>query len=51
MVRVKNATMEPDGSYKTYFLRVPPYVATAREAVAWTFSFDSAEEYEPTEES
>ncbi len=51
MVRVKNATMEPDGSYRTYFLRVPPYIATAREAVAWTFSFDSAEDYEPIEES
>ena len=37
MVEVENSTPEPDGTRKTYFLRVPPTVRTAREAVAWTF--------------
>ena len=38
MLCVTNSTMEPDGTYKKYFLRVPPSVRTARQAVAWTFS-------------
>jgi hypothetical protein len=37
MVRVMNSTPEPDGSFKHYVLRVPPTIATAREAIAWTF--------------
>jgi hypothetical protein len=37
MVKVVNSTPEPDGSFKDYFLRVPPTIATAREAVAWSF--------------
>lgn len=37
VVKVRNSTPEPDGSYKQYFLRVPPGVSTARQAVAWTF--------------
>jgi hypothetical protein len=37
MVKVVNSTPEHDGTYKDYFLRVPPTVQTAREAVAWTF--------------
>ena len=32
-----NSTPEPDGTRRTYFLRVPPQMRTAREAVAWTF--------------
>lgn len=46
MVEVVNSTPEPDGSSRTYWLRVPPRTATAREGVAWTFGL-SAEEYEP----
>ena len=46
LVEVSNATPEPDGSFNTYFLRVPPNVVTAREAVAWTFDME-AETYEP----
>ena len=46
MVRVKNSTPEPDGTFKDYFLRVPPQMRTPREAVAWTFGLD-ATEYEP----
>ena len=40
LVEVENATVEPDGSRKRYFLRVPPTCRTAREAVAWTFGLD-----------
>jgi len=40
MVEVLNSTPEPDGSRKTYFLRVPPRMESAREAVAWTFGLD-----------
>jgi hypothetical protein len=50
MVELLNATPEPDGSVKTYFLRVPPTMKTAREAVAWTFEFSDGE-YEPAVES
>jgi hypothetical protein len=50
MVAVINTTMEPDGTYKEYFLRVPPTMQTALEAVAWTFGM-TAEEYAPSVES
>jgi hypothetical protein len=46
MVQVLNATPEPDGSRRTYFLRVPPDTRTAKAAVAWTFGVDE-EEYAP----
>jgi hypothetical protein len=50
MVKVVNSTPEPDGTYKDYFLRVPPHVQTARQAVAWTFGFEE-EEYLPLQET
>lgn len=50
MVKVVNATPEPDGSFKDYFLRVPPGMQTAREAVAWTFG-KAPDEYGPEKES
>ncbi|MFF5785846.1 DUF6745 domain-containing protein [Streptomyces sp. NPDC012693] len=37
MVEVVNSTPEPDGTHRTYWLRVPPTTGTAREGVAWTF--------------
>lgn len=46
LVHVTNSTPEPDGTRKRYFLRVPPDMKTAREAVAWTFGMP-AEEYDP----
>ncbi|MEU1896113.1 DUF6745 domain-containing protein [Streptomyces pristinaespiralis] len=46
MVEVVNSTPEPDGSHRTYWLRVPPTTRTAREGVAWTFGMD-ADVYEP----
>lgn len=49
-VRVRNSTAEPDGSHKTYFLRVPNEVKTAREAIAWTFGLNE-QDYEPDVES
>jgi hypothetical protein len=50
MVKVKNSTPEPDGLFKDYFLRVPPTVKTAHEAVAWTFG-ETPETYNPVMES
>lgn len=49
-VKVKNSTPEPDGSIKDYFLRVPPTIETASQAVAWTFGL-TAEEYLPLVET
>jgi hypothetical protein len=37
VVEVVNGTPEPDGSFKRYFLSVPPECQTATEAVAWTY--------------
>lgn len=50
MVEVLNSTPEPDGSIKTYFLRVPPHIRTPRAALAWTFQV-TEDEYEPVFES
>jgi hypothetical protein len=50
MVEVVNATPEPDGTRRTYWLRVPPYTRTAREGVAWTFGL-TAKEYHPVRET
>jgi hypothetical protein len=50
MVEVVNATPEPDGSRRTYFLRVPPTITTARAAVAWTFNLDEPD-YTPLAET
>ena len=50
MVEVVNSTPEPDGSFKDYWLRVPPSIRTAREAVAWTFDVPGAK-YELAAES
>jgi hypothetical protein len=44
-VQVQDASSE-----RQYFLRVPPWVQTAEEAVAWTFHL-SVEEYHPTHET
>ena len=46
MVKVVNSTPEPDGGFKDYFLRVPPSMKTAHEAVAWTFD-KTVEAYQP----
>ena len=36
---------------QVYFLRVPPAIRTCRDAVAWTFGFERAEEYQPVIET
>ncbi|OEU96360.1 DUF6745 domain-containing protein [Streptomyces oceani] len=46
MVEVVNSTAEPDGTHRTYWLRVPPWTRTATEGVAWTFDLAS-DEYAP----
>lgn len=46
VVQVTNSTPEPDGTFKQYFLRVPPNMMTPREAIAWTFGM-TADEYGP----
>lgn len=42
MVEVVNSTPEPDGTHRTYWLRVPPGTRTAKDGVAWTFGLDGA---------
>lgn len=49
-VRVINSTPEEDGGFNEYFLRVPPTVTSAKEAVAWTFNLNE-DEYSPYKES
>jgi hypothetical protein len=36
-VEVENGTAETDRSRRRYFLAVPPWIRTPREAVAWTY--------------
>jgi hypothetical protein len=45
-VEVRNGTPEPDGTYRKYFLQVPPTMRSAREAVAWTYGL-SEQRYRP----
>lgn len=46
MVEVVNSTPEPDGTRRTYWLRVPPATRTAKDGVAWTFGL-RGEAYAP----
>jgi len=46
MIEVVNRSREPDGSFRRYWLRVPPTMRTARAAVAWTFDVP-AKRYAP----
>ncbi|EPD68928.1 DUF6745 domain-containing protein [Streptomyces sp. HGB0020] len=50
MVEVLNSTPEPDGTRRTYWLRVPPSTRTAKEGVAWTFGLQP-EVYAPVRET
>lgn len=50
LVSVMNSTLEIGGERKRYLLRVPPFVHSAKRAVAWTF--DCADyEYNPQQET
>lgn len=50
LVEVINSSPEMDGTYKKYYLQVPPDMKTCKEAVAWTFRMD-AETYKPAVET
>ncbi|MEU9127121.1 DUF6745 domain-containing protein [Kitasatospora sp. NPDC048540] len=50
MVEVVNSTAESDGTFRTYWLRVPPSTRTARAGVAWTFGVPE-QEYRPQRET
>lgn len=45
MVEVENGTLQPDGTRRRYFLRVPPKIRSAHEAAAWTYGL-TAERYD-----
>jgi hypothetical protein len=49
-VEVRNATPEPDGTYRSHLLHVPSELPTARAAVAWTFGMGAAD-YAPAAET
>ena len=49
-IRVVNHTMDTNGHFEEFWLRVPPTMGSAREAVAWTFGL-SVEEYRPVLQS
>ncbi len=49
-VRVVNHSPEPDGTFREFWLHVPPAITTARAAVAWTFGLRE-DEYQPWRES
>ncbi len=46
VVRFLNSSPEPDFSFKTYLLSVPPDVKIAKERVVWTFGMEE-HEYDP----
>jgi hypothetical protein len=50
IVKVMNSTPEPDGSFREYFIRIPPQLRTAHRAVAWTFGL-RPEQYQPLTEA
>lgn len=60
VVKVKNSTPETDGTYKDYYIRIPPFFGRkrwlaksekiVREAIAWTFAMRGTE-YDPKIES
>ena len=50
LVRVVDATPQADDSRRVYWIHVPPFVDTARAAVAWTFGLD-ADQYSPQVET
>lgn len=43
--------VECPSTKQVYFLRVPPEVRTCRAAIAWTFGFNTVQEYQPIVET
>jgi hypothetical protein len=50
MLRVVDVVQGADGGEKVHWIPVPPHIATAREAVAWTFH-KNPDDYWPSVES
>jgi hypothetical protein len=50
VVKCRNSSRDPDGTFRSYWLRVDPSCKTAHQALAWTWGLD-ASEYSPTAES
>ena len=51
MVKVVNSSPDPEtGEFHDYFLRVPPDITRAKQAVAWTFDVEE-KEYQPQQET
>jgi len=50
VLKVINSTAETDGTFKNYYLTVPPSMKKCKEAVAWTFRM-TPEQYAPSQET
>lgn len=50
VIQLKNSSPEKDGTYKLYFICVPPNMKTCQQAVAWTFDKE-INEYHPSIET
>ena len=50
ILKVINSSPHPDGTFKTYYLKVPPTMETCQQAVAWTFNKE-ADNYAPAQET
>lgn len=49
-VAVWNSTAEQDGTFKRYYLCIPPDIKTCKAAIAWTF-YMKEDEYNPSQET
>ena len=49
-VALRDRVLGPDGAPLEHWIGVPPHVATAREAVAWSFGMGEAD-YRPAREA
>ncbi len=49
-LKLQNSTQNSDGSYKTYWVRVPPHFESAKAARAWTF-YGNANNFNPSVET
>jgi len=47
LLELLNSTPESDGSYKTYVIRVPPNMLSAKQALAHSFQFINPDDYCP----
>jgi len=47
MLEMQNSTPNQDETFKTYFIRVPPYMESAKQAMAWSYGFENPDDYNP----